>query len=205
MAKCLFRADIPVCEAIYHREPGIMLLHGRGSPSFLRTEMAREEHQNKPLAARVAWPLLVLTAALQAHSGLWNVAYLFMGVGYPGSGRAGWVAAAMAGLQVVAAVAAFVLATRRDLRGTTIVVAGSLMLGWLSTVPAAIDQGLDFYGDDKVTPVIFVISPLIAITAATLAWRNTYPIVAALIASAMTFVGILFVIAFGIAIAIHGF
>jgi hypothetical protein len=167
--------------------------------------MAREEHQNKPLAARVAWPLLVLTAALQAHSGLWNVAYLFMGVGYPGSGRAGWVAAAMAGLQVVAAVAAFVLATRRDLRGTTIVVAGSLMLGWLSTVPAAIDQGLDFYGDDKVTTVIFVISPLIAITAATLAWRNTYPIVAALIASAMTFVGILFVIAFGIAIAIHGF
>lgn len=167
--------------------------------------MEREEHQNKSLAARAAWPLLVLTAALQVYMGLSNVAYFFMGVGYPGSGRSGWIAAGMAGLQAVAAVFAFVLAARRDLRGTTLVVAGSLMLGWLSAVPAAIEQGLNFYGDDKATPVIFVISPFIAITAATLAWRNAYPIAAALIASAMTFVGILIVIAFGFIIAMYGF
>lgn len=167
--------------------------------------MAREKHQNRSLAARAAWPLLVLTAALQAYMGLSNVAYFFMGVGYPGSGRGGWIAAAMAGLEAVAAVGAFVLAARRDLRGTTLAVAGTLMLGWLSTVPAAIDQGLDFYGDDRATPVIFVISPFIAIAAATLAWRNAYPIAAALIASAMTFVGILIVIAFGFIIAMYGF
>jgi hypothetical protein len=167
--------------------------------------MAREEQNNKSLAAKAAWPLLVLTAALQALLGLSNVAYFFMGVGYPGSGRGGWIAAAMGGLQAVAALAAFALAARRDLRGTTLAAAGSLMLGWLSTVPAAIEQGLDFYGDDRVTPVIFVISPLIAIAAATLAWRHIYPIAAALIVSAMTFVGILIVIAFGIIIAVHGF
>ena len=66
-------------------------------------------------------------------------------------------------------------------------------------------QGLDFYGDDRVTPFIFVLSPILAVVAALLAWRNVYPIAAALIVSALTSVGILIVIAFGIIIAIHGF
>ena len=167
--------------------------------------MAREEQQNKSLAAKAAWPLLVLTAALQAYSGLSFVAYFFMGVLKPASGLGAWTAAAMGGLQAVAAVVAFVLAARRDLRGTTLAVAGSVMLGWLSTLPSVVDQGLDFHGDDKVTPAIFVVSPFLAIAAATLAWRNVYPIAAALIVSAMTFVGILIVIAFGILIAMYGF
>ncbi|MCV9963140.1 hypothetical protein OIU34_14615 [Pararhizobium sp. BT-229] len=167
--------------------------------------MAREEQQNKSLAAKAAWPLLVLTAALQAYSGLSSVAYLFMGVLNPASGLGGWTAATMGGLQSVAAVVAFVLAARRDLRGATLAVAGSVMLGWLSTLPSVVEQGLDFYGDDRVTPVYFVVSPLIAIVAATLAWRNLYPIAAALIVSAMTFVGILVVIAFAIVIAMYGF
>ena len=76
------------------------------------------------------------------------------------------------GLQSVAAVAAFVLAARRDLRGTTLAVAGSIMLGWFSTLPSVAAQGLDFGGDDWGTPVYFVVSPIIAIVAATLAWRN---------------------------------
>ena len=97
------------------------------------------------------------------------------------------------------------LAARRDLRGATLAGAGSIMLGWLSTLPSVVEQGLDFYGDSKLTPVYFIAPPLIAIAAGTLAWRNVYPIAAALIASAMTFVGILFVIAFGIVIALYGF
>ena len=79
------------------------------------------------------------------------------------------------------------------------------MLGWLSTLPSVFEQGLGFYGDSKLTPVYFAAPPIVAIAAATLAWRNVYPIAAALIVSAMTFVGILFVFAFGIIIAIHGF
>lgn len=166
--------------------------------------MAREEQRNTPLAT-AAWPLLVLTAALQAYSGLSFVAYFFMGVGYPGSGRGGWLAAAMGGLQALAAAAAFVPVTQRDLRGTTLAVAGSLMLGWLSTMPAAVEQGLDFYGDDRVSPVIFVVSPLLAVVGAMLAWRNVHPVAAALIVSAITVFGILVVTAFAIIIAIHGF
>ncbi len=167
--------------------------------------MVGEGQQSTTLAARVAWPLLVLTAALQVYIGLSSVAYVFMGVPNQASGFGGWVQAAMGVLQVAAAVIAFVLAARRDLRGTTLAVAASLMLGWLSTVPFTLEQGLNFHGDDKFTPVYFVISPVLAIAAATLAWRNVHPVAAALVASAMTFVGILIVIAFSVIIAIYGF
>ena len=165
--------------------------------------MAREEHENKSLAAKAAWPLLVLTAVLQVYFGLSVVAYPFMGVPTPASRLGGWTAATMGGLQAVAAVVAFMLAVRRDLRGTTLAVAGSIMLGWLSTLPSVFEQGL--YGDSKLTPVYFGAPPIVAIAAATLAWRNVYPIAAALIVSAMTFVGIFFVIAFALVIAMYGF
>lgn len=167
--------------------------------------MAREEQQDKSVAAKAAWPLLVLTAVLYVYFGLSDVAYLFMGVLKPASGPGAWIAAAMGGLQAVAAVVACVLAARHDLRGATLAVIGSMMLGWLSILPSLVEQGLDFHSDDKGTSIYFVVAPLIAIPAATLAWRNVYPVAAALIASAMTFVGILFVIAFGIAIAMYGF
>jgi hypothetical protein len=162
--------------------------------------MASEGQQKRSLASQAAWPLLVLTAVLQVYSGVWNVAYFFMGVGYPGSGRFGWMAAAMAGLQAVAAVVAFVLVARRDLRSTTLVVAGSVVLGWLSSLPS-----IDFHGDDKVSPIYIGGSAVFAIAGSALAWRNVYPIAAALLVSAMTIVGIFFVLAFAMIIAVHGF
>jgi len=167
--------------------------------------MANEEQPNKSLSANLAWPLLVLTAGLYVFFGLSDVAYLFLGVPKPASGPGAWIGAAMGGLQAVAGVVAIVLAARSDLRGAILAVVGSMMLGWLSMLPSVAEQGLDFHGDDKRTSIYLVVAPLIAIPAATLAWRNVYLIAAALIASAMTFVGILFVIAFGIIIAIHGF
>lgn len=67
------------------------------------------------------------------------------------------------------------------------------------------EQGLDFYGDSKLTPVYFAAPPIVAIAAAILAWRNVYPTAAALIVSVLAFVGILFVIAFAFIIAMYGF
>jgi hypothetical protein len=166
--------------------------------------MASEEQRNKSAAEKAVWPLLFLTAALQAYLGLSLVAYVFMGV-YPASELGRWTVATTGGLQSIAAVAAFVLAARRDLRGTTLAVAGSIILGWLSMLPSVAVQGLDFRGDDRITPVYFVLSPIIAIVGATLAWRKLYPVAAAFIVSAMTFAGILVVIAFAIVIAIYGF
>jgi hypothetical protein len=167
--------------------------------------MAQEEQQNKSLAAKAAWPLLVLTAVLHAFFGLSAVAYLFMGVLKPVFGLGAWTVATMGGLQAVAAVVACVRAARRDLRGAILAVAACMMLGWLSTLPSVIVQGLEFHRDDKTTAIYFVVAPPIAIAAAMLAWRNVHLIAAALLVSAMTFVGILFVIAFGIAIAMYGF
>jgi hypothetical protein len=83
--------------------------------------MACEEQENKSLATKTAWPLLALTAVLQVYFGLSAVAYPFMGVPTPAPGLGGWTAATMGGLQAVAAVVAFMLAVRRDLRGTTLV------------------------------------------------------------------------------------
>ena len=163
------------------------------------------EHQDKSVAARAVWPLLFLTAALHAYVGLSSVAYVFMGVSNPSSGLGGWTVATTGGLQSATAVTAFVLTARRDLRGATLAVAGSIMLGWFSTRPAVAAQGLDFRGDDRITSAYFVVSPLIAIVAAVLAWRNKYPIAAALIVTATTFAGILIVIAFAIVIAMYGF
>jgi hypothetical protein len=167
--------------------------------------MASGEQQNKSAAEKAVWPLLFLTTALQAYLGLSLVAYVFMGVSNPASGLGGWTVATTGGLQTIAAIAAFVLAVRGDLRGTTLALAGSIMLGWLSMLPSVAEQGLDFGGDEWGTPVYFVLSPIIAIIAATLAWRNLYPVAAAFIVTAPTFAGILFVIAFAIVIAIYGF
>lgn len=205
LAKCLLWADISVPEAAFRRQPWIGLGLGRGSANFRKRKMAGEDQQGKSLVAQAAWPLLVLTAVLQLYLGLSAVAYPFLGVPTPASGVALWTTATMGGLDAVAAVVALRLAVRRDLRSTTLAVAGSIMLGWLSTLPSVYEQGLDFYSDSKLTPVYFAAPPIVAIAAATLAWRNVYPIAAALIVSAMTFVGILFVIAFAFVIAIYGF
>jgi len=167
--------------------------------------MTSEERRNKSAVETVVWPLLFLTAALHAYLGLSLVAYLFMGVSNPASGLGGWTVATTGLLQAIAAIGAFVLAVRRDLRGTTLTLAGSTMLGWLSMLPSVAEQGLDFRGDDRITPLYFVLCPLIAIVAATLAWRKLYPVAAAFIVTAPTFAGILVVIAFAIIIALYGF
>ena len=167
--------------------------------------MASVEPHGTAAAAKAAWPLLVLAAALQAYDGLSSLAYVFMGVSNPSSGLGGGMVAATGSLQSIVAVAAIVLAARRDLRGATLAVAGCIMLSWLSTLPSVVEQGLDFRGSARVTSAYFVVSPVISIAAAVLAWRKSYPVLAALIVTAPTLVGLLFVVAFAIAIAIYGF
>jgi hypothetical protein len=164
--------------------------------------MASEERQNESRGAKAVWPLLYLTAALQAYLGLSSVAYVFMGIS---SGLGGWTEAMIGALQAVAAISAFVLASRGDLRSATLLLACSMMLGWLSALPSVAERGLDFGGDGHLDSVYFVISPILATVAAVLAWRNPYPIAAALVVSAGTVAGILLVIALSIVIAIYGF
>lgn len=169
--------------------------------------MASAEPDTSSLAAKAAtaaWILLVLSALLHVYDGLTSVAYVFMGISKAGSGIGGWTEVAMGLLQAIVALAVFVFAARGDLRGATLTVAGCIVLGWVSTLPSVAQRGLDFR-TDAATSGYFVVSPVLALAAAALAWRNAHPVLAAFIVTAPTFAGLLFVIAFGIVIAIHGF
>lgn len=167
--------------------------------------MANADSQKQSTAAKAVWLLLFLTAALHLYLGLSSVAYVFMGVSNPASGMGAWLVAAAGGLQTLAAIAAFVTAARRDLGGATLALAGSTMLGWVSTLPSTVEQGLDFGGNDRIAAIYFVLSPAIAIVAAALTRGNRFPLVAAFVVTAPTFAGILAVIAFAIIIAMYGF
>jgi len=163
------------------------------------------QQQTVSAMAKVVWPLLFLTAALHVYVGLSSVAYLFMGVAQPASGLGGLTTAIAGGLQALAAGSAFMLASRHDLRGTTLAVAGSIVLGWLSMMPSVAMQGLDFHGEERFASIYFVAAPILAIVSAALTWRNRYPIAAALIVTAPTCIGILAVFVLAIAIAMYGF
>ena len=159
--------------------------------------------QQASAANRAIWPLLFITAVLQVYFGLSLLAYAVMGV--PSAAPTGWIAATAGALQAIAAMAAFMPALRRDLRGTVLALAGSILMGGLSLLPSLTAQGFDIGRDGWGTPAYAVIAPLIAITAATLAWRNRFLRAAAYIIALPTIAGILFVIAFGIMIALYGF
>ena len=62
--------------------------------------------------------------------------------------------------------------------------------------------GVDSIVDPR---ALALVTALFAIAGAALAWRKVYPIAAALLVSAMTIVGLVISIVFGIIIAIHGF
>ncbi len=62
-----------------------------------------------------------------------------------------------------------------------------------------------FRADDGLTSGYFLVSPALAFTSAALAWRNAHLLLAALIVTAPTFVGLLFVIVFTISVALYGF
>jgi hypothetical protein len=149
--------------------------------------------------------LLILSAVLAAYFGLSSLLLPFVGVPnlYTGSER--WIVPAAGALQLMAAAMAFMLAVRRDLRGATLAVAACWMLGWLETLPSAVRKGRDFNAEVRLAWVYFAALPVIAVSAAALAWRNRHPILAALIVTAPTAAGVLFTLAFAVMIAMYGF
>lgn len=154
---------------------------------------------------RAAWLLLILSAVLAAYFGLSSLLLPFVGAPNLHTGTDRWIVPTAGALQLLAAAAAFVFAARRDLRGATLAVAAWLMLEWLETLPPTLRTGLDFSTGTRLASAYFVAAPVIALSAAALAWRNPHPILAALIVTAPTAAFLLFTLAFGIAIAMYGF
>jgi hypothetical protein len=182
--------------------------HGGRSQTLGDHEVKLAEANAEPRStagtAEAAMLLIVLAALMQIYDGLSSVLLPFLGHASRGIGLTGWMVATGT-LQLVVAIAALVHATRHHLRGATLGVALSILLGWLTTVPPAVQHGLDFRADAVITSGYFVLSPVIAFTAGALAWRGSYPVLAALIVTAPTFVGLLFVIVFTISVALYGF
>jgi hypothetical protein len=154
---------------------------------------------------RAARPLLILSAVLAAYFGLSSLLLPFFGAPNLYVGIERWIVPAAGALQLAAAAVAFVLAVRRELRGATLAVAACWMLGWLEMLPSVVRNGLDVNAEARLTLGSFVALPVIAASAAALAWRNRHPVLAALIVTAPTTAGVLFTLAFGIMIAMYGF
>lgn len=167
--------------------------------------MANVEPGGSSFFGKAARPLLILSAVLAAYFGLSSLLLPFFGAPNLYAGIERWIVAASGAFQLIAAAVALVLAARRDLRGATLAVAACWMLGWLETLPSVVRSGLDLNAEARLTSGSFVALPVIALSAATLAWRNRHPALAALIVTAPTTAGVLFALAFGIMIAMYGF
>ncbi|HEV2510871.1 hypothetical protein [Bosea sp. (in: a-proteobacteria)] len=167
--------------------------------------MANVEPGGSSFFSRAARPLLILSAVLATYFGLSALLLPFFGVPNLYTGIERWIVPAAGALQLAAAAVAFVLAMRHELRGATLAVAGCWMLGWLETLPSVVRNGLGVDAEARLTLASFVALPVIAVSAAALAWRNRHPILAALIVTAPTAAGVLFTLAFGIMIAMYGF
>jgi hypothetical protein len=167
--------------------------------------LANVEPGSSSFFSRAARPLLILSAVLAAYFGLSSLLLPFFGGANLYTGIERWIVPAAGALQLAAAALAFVLAVRRELRGATLAVAACWILGWLGMLPSVVRNGLDVNAEARLTLASFVALPVIAISAAMLAWRNRHPILAALIVTAPTAAGVLFSLAFGIMIAMYGF
>lgn len=154
---------------------------------------------------KAAWLLLILSAVLAAYFGLSSLLLPFFGAPNLYTGIERWIVPAAGALQLIAAAMAFMFIARRDLRGATLAVAACWMLGWLGMLPSVVRNGLDVNAEARLTLASFVALPVIAVSAAALAWRNRHPVLAALIVTAPTTAGVLFTLAFGIMIAMYGF
>jgi len=178
---------------------------GSACSKLSEVAMANVEPGGNSPFGRAARLLLILSAALAAYFGLSSLLLPFVGAPNLYTGIERWIVPASGALQLMVAAAAFMIAARRDLRGATLAVAVCWMLGWVEMLPSAVRNGLDLSAGARLAPAYFVALPVIAVSASSLAWRNTHPILAAFIVTAPTSAGILFTIAFAIIIAVHGF
>lgn len=167
--------------------------------------VAKVEPGGSSRFGRAAWLLLILSAVLAVYFGLSSLLLPFVGAPNLYTGIDRWLVPTAGALQLLAAAAAFLFAARRDLRGATLAIAAWLMLEWLETLPPTIRTGLDFSAGTWLASAYFLAAPLIALSAAALAWRNPRPILAALIVTAPTAAGLVFTLAFAVMIAMYGF
>ena len=124
----------------------------------------------------------------------------------PGPGLGGWTIIASLVMRPVFAIAALVLAIRGQMRNAVLALAAVVLVNWFNMLPSVVLHGLEFRGSGSLyASAHFLLSPLLALAAATLAWNNQRLGLAGFLASVPTLANVLGLIAFAILIMIYGF
>jgi hypothetical protein len=159
-------------------------------------------------SAPVRWPriLLMAVAAVSTLSALTDITPAVINL-TENQSAAQWSLTAGVVIHVVLALAALVLAIKRDVRRAIMALAAVTPTTWLlDLLPSVIMHGLDMEGTGgMIVAGQFFVLPLIALCALVLAWRNERLGLAALLAVVPTLLGMAMVVAFAISVMIYGF
>jgi hypothetical protein len=125
----------------------------------------------------------------------------------PGPGLGGWTVGVTLVLRPLLAIMALIFAMRGRLPHAIIVLGAVVLMRWLNMAPSVVLHGLEFKGSgDVYASAHFLLSPVLAIAAIVLAWRDERRLaVPAILVSLPTIAEWLGVVAFAIAVAIYGF
>lgn len=153
--------------------------------------------------------LLIVVAALEFLGGLRDLPVLFGNLSeVPGPGIGGGIIIAKIVLQPILGLVALVCALTGRLRESLLAMAAIILMTWLNWLPSIASHGLNLKGSAFVVlQMLFqvVLAPALAAAVAALAIRNRIAAPAIALAVLPTLVGVLGVVAFGIAVAIYGF
>jgi hypothetical protein len=151
--------------------------------------------------------LLAIVAGLELFDSLIGAPMLLDGASsFPGPGIGGAIIKLKMAVHPVLALAALILAAMGYFRQAIITIGAIVLMTWLGYMPAVARHGLDFSGTGLYqSPAQIFIYPLMGACAIALAARGERFWSAAALAAIPSFLGVIGMVTFAIAVAIVGF
>jgi hypothetical protein len=151
--------------------------------------------------------LLAIVAGLELFDSLIGAPMLLDGTSsFPGPGIGGAILKLKMAVHPVLALAAVILAAIGYVRQAIITIGAVVLLTWLGYMPAVARHGLDFSGTGLYqSPAQIFLYPLMGACAIALAARSNWLWPAAALAGIPSFLGVIGMVTFAIAVAIVGF
>ena len=150
--------------------------------------------------------LLAIVAGLELFDSLIGAPMLFDGGSFPGPGIGGAIIKLKMAVHPVLALAALILAAIGYVRQVIITIGVIVLLHWLGYMPAVAREGLNFSGTGLYqSPAQIFLYPLMGACAIAMAARSNWLWPAAALAGIPSFLGVIGMVTFAIAVAIVGF